>query len=213
MMVEAGCRMQCSRFRIIRNKCSHFAPFLFLLVACSFASAQTLSDLGYKFQRWTPLGTESLLLKPSGQHLFMLLSLDSQFLDGARKTMQGKTAVLQEADGARLERYPHEISFRFSIGTRTQLDTNDPQVAETNLDPAELRDHVQFQLMIFDGLKATVLAPKEVKMLGVPLDIPYNERIYKVTFGLPDVSVQRRMKLLILDPQGNRLTNFQLAIF
>jgi len=212
-MVEAGCRMQCSRFRIIRKKCSQFVPFLFLLAACTIVSGQTIGDLGYKFQRWTPLGTEAILLKPSGQYLFMFLSLESQFLDGATKTMQGKAAVLREANGARLETFPREISFRFSIGTRTQLDANDPQVAETKLDAADLRDHLRFQLMIFDGLKATVLEPKEVQMLGVPLDVPYNERIYKVTFGLPDVSVQRRMKLLILDPQGNRLTNFQLAIF
>lgn len=205
--------MQCSRFRVIRKKCSHFAPFLFMLAACSLVPAQTISDLGYKFHRWTPLGTETLLLKPSGQQLSMLLSLDSQFLDGTTKTMQGKEAVLQEADGARLETFPREISFRFSIGTRTQFDATDPQVADTKLDAAELRDHVNFRLMIFDGLKAMVLEPKEVKMLGVPLDVPYNERIYKVTFGLPDVSVQRRMKLLILDPQGNRLANFQLAIF
>ena len=204
----------CSPAKVEKRSTPRSCAMLVLVLAFStFAAAQNLSDVGYHFERWTPLGTETMVLKPSGDRLSMLLSLDSAFMDGATKVMDGGKAVLRQVDGTVLERFPSEISFRFTIGSRTYLQDKDPNVLETKLSASDIQDHVQFELLVFDGLQEVSLKPKEVTMLGVPASIPYNERIYKVTFPVDHVSMQRRMKLLILDPGGNRLVKYQLAIF
>jgi hypothetical protein len=49
-----------------------------------------------------------------------------------------------------------------------------------------------------------------VSVVGVPLDVSYDERIYRVAFDLGDVSMGERIVLEVLSPEGERLTRFHL---
>ena len=49
-------------------------------------------------------------------------------------------------------------------------------------------------------------------MIGVPDDVPYNERVYRVAFEIGSVPTDRRMLLEVLTPQGERICKFHLDL-
>jgi hypothetical protein len=65
---------------------------------------------------------------------------------------------------------------------------------------------------VFHGLRQTIVEPAAVKMIGVPDDMPYDERIYRVAFDLGDVSLDDRIVLEVLTPSGERLCKFHLDL-
>ena len=69
---------------------------------------------------------------------------------------------------------------------------------------------LQFRVKIFRALQVTVLQPKLVKLVGIPGDVSYDERIYRVSFDLGEVPVADRIVLEVLSPAGHRLTRFHL---
>ena len=71
---------------------------------------------------------------------------------------------------------------------------------------------LRFQLKFFRGLRETVIAPEQVQQIGVPEEVPYNERVYLISFRLPEVPIEDRCTLEIYAPGGKRLTRFHLAL-
>jgi hypothetical protein len=49
-----------------------------------------------------------------------------------------------------------------------------------------------------------------VKLVGMPMDVPYDERIYRVSFDLGEVPLADRIVLEVLSPREERLTRFHL---
>jgi ubiquitin-protein ligase len=56
------------------------------------------------------------------------------------------------------------------------------------------------------------LEPLSVKIIGVPADTPYDERIYRVSFELPNIPVDDRIVLNVLSPNGECLSKFHLQL-
>ena len=183
---------------------------LFLVCSAVFCLGQ--SDFVSHFSAVMPLGSDSILLQPSKQRLNMLLTVESPEFERIRTQGTGHQRTVTYDDGDPVHYYPSQISFRFTIGSRTATDETQPNDVDTTVDADRFQSTLRFRLKVFHGIEAKTLEPVEVKMLGVPAEVPFDERIYHFTFKLKNVPVEDRMMLEILDENGNRVGKFHLQI-
>jgi hypothetical protein len=61
-------------------------------------------------------------------------------------------------------------------------------------------------------LQMREIQPDSVEMIGVPADIAYDERIYRVRFNVDQLPVTDRCVLEVLLPDGERLTRFHFDL-
>ena len=158
------------------------------------------------------LGSDSILLQPANQKLNMLLSVECPDFDRYVVTGQGRERKVADSDGNSIEYYPRELNFRFTIGSHSASDETEPNEFETKIPIDRFQSNLHFRLKVFHGTHVTNYEPSEMKMLGVPADIPYDERIYHFTFKLKNVPVEDRMMLEVLDEEGTRVGKFHLQI-
>ena len=175
-------------------------------------SAQNIRQ-EFVFRQHTPMGGDALILMPAKQRIQLMATLDSKDLEGVRQIREGEDEFLRGPDGGPFRFYPQELKFRFSIGSKVTFLEKHPNPIETKDSPDEFQSNLRFQLKIFKGLEAQVLEPEEAKMIGVPKNIPYNERIYIVRFKLPQqVPASERLKLEVFDRNGNQIAKFQVQL-
>lgn len=177
-------------------------------------AAATSPDVAYEFHSVLPLGSDMFVVDGKKGSVLLLASAVSPQLEGWRRINQGGSRFLYTADGQRVRTYPEHVQFRVTASAldRAPGDDYDPVTVKTSLPLNDYLLGLQFQVRIFHGLKMQVVSPAEVHMLGVPADIPYNERIYRVSFDLPQVPVQDRMVLEVLAPDGTRLSRFHYEL-
>ncbi len=193
---------------------------LALLVAVLLGLAAAVLDSAaqdgrqeFIFRQYTPMGGDALILMPAKQRLQLLATLESKELEGVRQIRLGKDEFLRGPDGGPFRFYPRELRFRLSIGQRITFREANPSAIETKDSPDEFQSNLRFQLKLFNGLQAEVLTPEEAKVIGVPTNIPYNERIYSVRFKLPrDIPAHERLKLEVYDRNGNQVAKFQVQL-
>lgn len=158
------------------------------------------------------LGSDSILLQPAKQRLNMLLTVECPGMEKIVVRGEGPARTASYSDGTPVRFYPQGISFRFTIGARTATDEEAPNEFETNVTADHFQSTLHFRLKVFHGTHTQVYEPTDVSMLGIPADIPYNERIYHFSFKVKDIPVEDRMMLEILDEHGDRVGKFHLQI-
>lgn len=167
----------------------------------------------FVFRDRTPMGGDALILMPSKKRLQLLATLESKELEGVRQIRYGQDEYLRGPDGGPFRFYPRELRFRFSIGQKVTFIEKNPNPVETKDTPDEFQSNLRFQLKLFRGLDAEIIEPEESKIIGVPKNIPYDERIYSVRFKLPrDVPADERLKLEVYDRNGNQIAKFQVQL-
>ncbi len=177
------------------------------------ASSMEGADTIVVFDRVIPLGVDACIFKSSNRPLYLLASATSDDFRGMRQITRGKNRWLFARDGQSMKFYPERVSFRVTLSSRanTLLDV-DPIPVEVAGDPNGYMVNLRFRLKLFQGLHITEIAPDEVKMIGMPADVPYDERIYRVTFYLDHVPLLHRSMLEILSPEGKRIAKFHLDL-
>ena len=192
-----------------------------IIISVVLVSGGSAGDVASTSPRWVlayhsvvPLGAEALLLKPSNQTLSFLASAESAGFEGWRQEMFESTTKLLDADSNPVEWYPRCIDFLVTISARRRRLAGLEPIAvdwKSNIqDVNEYLQNLRFRVKIFRALQVTVIEPKVVRVAGVPLDVPYDERIFRVSFDLGDVPVGERIVLEVLSPDGERLTRFHL---
>jgi hypothetical protein len=158
-----------------------------------------------------PLGNEEYRLKNAKKDFYIMASLENSSMDGVR--VDRRRGRVYSPDGTPLRNYPPVLEFRVSAsgmddrllaGKGSELESSD------NLNSYLL--NLRFQLKVFRGLDMKELEPLSVKLIGVPADTPYDERIYRVSFELPDIPVEDRIVLNVLSPNGECLSKFHLQL-
>jgi hypothetical protein len=71
---------------------------------------------------------------------------------------------------------------------------------------------LKFSLKVYDGMEMRLIEPESVQMIGVPSDVPYDERVYRIGFNLDQIPVTDRFVLEVLSPEGERLTRFHFDL-
>ncbi|HUS19196.1 MAG TPA: hypothetical protein VMZ25_06065 [Terriglobales bacterium] len=177
-----------------------------------YSSAQQARQI-FTFRHHTPMGGDAVILMPAKERIQLMATLESKELEGVRQIRDGKDEYLRAADGGPFRFYPSELKFRFSIGKKILLTEKNPNPIETTDSPDEFQSNLRFQLKIFQGLNVEVIEPEETRIIGVPKNIPYDERIYTIRFKLPrQVPAHERMKFEVFDRNGNQIAKFQLQL-
>lgn len=167
----------------------------------------------FVFRHLTPMGGDAVILMPARQKIQLMATLESKELEGVRQIRYGRDEFLRGPKGEPVPFYPRELRFRFSIGKRVVYLEKNPNPIETKDSPDEFQSNLRFQLKLFTGLKSEVLDPVEAKIIGVPKNIPYDERIYSVRFELPrPVPAHERLKLEVYDRNENLVAKFQVQL-
>jgi hypothetical protein len=181
-----------------------------LALAAMFASAQQP-----QVSRFTPLehlDNDSVKLKPSGEPLTFLATWITPELARYEKVIAPSGTYIRDADGQRVTQYPEKMTVRITIGNKTKLEERTPMELESKMSAEELARSVHFRLKVYAGLEYRVIEPESVKNIGVPKDVPYNERIYLVDFALKNVPIDRRLMIEVLDPLDQRVARFSISI-
>ena len=209
-----------------------FSPtllFAISMVMCALAAAPLPADKhkrqpqlpqssetpSIEFHSPYPLGVEAFVLKPSKQLFKIHASAECPALNGVKLTRVSGDPELVDDRGERLRAFPRHMNFRVTATARVKTAPvapgDDPPYTLSNQPPLEeLLRSLSFRVKIFRGIHTRTLQPTSVRMIGVPADVPYNERIYEMKFDLGEVPPDDKIVLEVLAPNGERLSKFQL---
>jgi hypothetical protein len=182
-----------------------------ILTLAPVARSQNLQN-GFAFHSPAPAGYSVVVLQPSRTEVSILGLVECPEFDGAKKVSEGIQAFLLSADGAAMKHYPREFSFRVTATLRKTLLDGPSETLFSRYDPQQFLLKLGFKLRIYHGLERRDIFPRSVKMIGMPADVPYDERVYRVIFDVDDLPVSDRMVLEILSPENHRLTHFSFGV-
>lgn len=187
----------------------------FLLAFCATVALLGQPDDGViHYHELVPLGADCFAVQgPKWHHvLSMLVSAESTEFQGMTAKGTEHQRALYAADGHVIARYPGRVAFRVTASFRTSLVDLPPFPVKTAADQNSYLLRLKFRLVIFHGLHETVVKPTSVEMIGAPAEMPYDERVYRITADLARIPIADRVVLYVFDPDGNRLTKFHLDL-
>lgn len=178
---------------------------MYVLHASSWHAAPVLRSA-------TPAGYDVLLVEPSGAVISFLGLIECPELEGAQQISQGTNSKIVNADGETLVHFPRHFSFRITASLRKTV-LVEPSDKFTSLEtPSDLLLKLKFRLKAYHGLDAREIQPESIQMIGVPADVPYDERVYRISFNVDKLPITDRCVLEVLSPTGERLTKFHFDL-
>ncbi|HEX6878839.1 MAG TPA: hypothetical protein VF135_00615 [Terriglobales bacterium] len=167
----------------------------------------------YWFKVPVSLGAEAFKIEPLGKHFFLLACLEDNSFDRLQVSRVRSSQFVIDKAGDLWQHYPRELTFRV---TATAMNTEDLQAdTETIQEAGDLNSFLlglRFQLKIFRGLERTIIQPISIRMIGLPANVPGEERIYRVSFATGEFPVDARLVMEVLSPDGKLLTRFHLEL-
>jgi hypothetical protein len=163
------------------------------------------------YQSVVPLGIMRLTPNAEPRPMYLLVTAENPAFQSWQTSEAHR--MPRKADGTAVKFFPSHIDFRVTASARAaELIGIDEY--PINLPPGSLNDlmtKLNFRLAIFHGIDKHTLQPDSVENVGMPDDISYDERVYRVGFDIgSQVSVEDRIVLEVLSPQGERLGKFHL---
>jgi hypothetical protein len=160
----------------------------------------------------TPAGYDVLVMDPTGAVISFLGLIECPELEGAQQRVEGAHSRIVNADGKTLIHYPRHFSFRITASLRKMVLIEPSDRFTSSEPPNDLLLKLRFRLRAYHGLEAREIPPESVQMIGVPADVPYDERVYRISFKVERLSVTDRCVLEVLSPAGQRLTKFHFDL-
>lgn len=164
-----------------------------------------------------PLGSETFYYrdKKNQQFFYVLASAISPEFSGQQLWTDGYQHLLKTASGRLVEEYPHQLTFRISVSEHDGfIGLGSPLTVAAH--GGTLNDFItalRFEIRINHALESRVLNPSKITHIGVPPDVPANERIYEVRFDLGEVPISDRIVMHVLTPEGERMAKFSLDFY
>jgi hypothetical protein len=159
-----------------------------------------------------PLDTELIELVPAKKKLGLMVTWDCQEIEGWELFSAGNKQEVRDAEGQRMDSYPQHLRFRFTIGSKTPVQGRSALPYETRIPPEKFIVGLKFRLLRFHEIETHPYEPAEQGIIGVPPQIPYDERIYSVEFRIPKIGLEDRLALEVLDADGNRVAKFPVFL-
>jgi hypothetical protein len=167
---------------------------------------------GPGFHATTPSGYSILVLRPSGITVELLGLIECPEIEGMQQVSQGLNARVISPQGIPVNHFPHHFSFRITATLRRPIPEPPDQVVNTEQDPQQFLLSLRFRLKIYHGLSMHQIEPDSVTLIGVPGDIAYDERIFRVQFAVDDLPVTDRLILEAVSPQGEAVSHFPFVM-
>src|SRR5947207_5363586 len=159
-----------------------------------------------------PLGYEVLTLKPAGASLSLLGRIEVPDLQGAWHVGEGTSARIVAADGTTVTHFPKTFSFRVTVSLRKTLVIEPASEVTSAESPQDFLLKLKFRFRVFRGLESREIQPELLQMIGVPADVAYDERVYRISFSGQKIPVSDRCILEVLSPTGERLTRLHFDL-
>jgi len=184
---------------------------LVLLGATVFGQAPS-ADV--HFHSLIPLGAEAFELQGSKWKgiVTLLGSAENPQFEGMVRHETKQRVAIYAADGERMKTYPQRVAFRITASYRTRMVDASPFPISTADEANDYLLHLRFRVVVFDGLRQIVLRPESVEMIGMPSEVPYDERIYRIAVDLTNIPLTNRVVLEVRDPDGERICKFHLDL-
>ncbi|HEX4604745.1 MAG TPA: hypothetical protein VH724_12165 [Candidatus Angelobacter sp.] len=186
---------------------------LFFAAICmaAFAGGPGLKS-GPGLRSTMPAGYDAIILKPSGETLSLLGLIECPELEGAQHVSEGFNARLISASGETIHEFPRHFSVRVTASLR-KIFLEGP-VASVSLPdgPRELLLHLKFRVRAYHALESREIAAESIEMIGMPADVPYDERVYRININAANIPITDRLVIEVLSPQGERLTHFPFSL-
>ena len=189
-------------------------PLAALLVMwCSVVvDAGTLLKSGPGLHSAMPAGYDVVVLKPSGVNLSLMGLIECPELEGAQHVALGLKSKIVAADGARINSFPHHFAFRITASLRKIVIDGPASSLDFSGSPQDLLLHLKFRIRAYHGLETREVEPESIEMIGVPADVPADERVYRIGVSVGDMPVVDRFVIEVLSPEGQVLTHFPFSL-
>jgi hypothetical protein len=183
-----------------------------LVLMAALASSAQMLRIPISINNRIPLGIESFRLQPGNQSFYLLASAEDPTFIGLRRVTVGNHDNLVANDGKVVHFYPKRVQFRLTASARDKIFDDPPFDTDLKLPLDQLLIKLRFRMKIFHGLAYRYVQPSYVENIGMPSDIPYNERIYRIGFVVGQVPIEDRIVMEVLAPSGERLCKFHLDL-
>ncbi len=200
-------------------RCETRIVLLLLAAAAVVSVANAGTRAQARAEQWiyhtlVPLGFEQFQLLPQHTPLLLMATAESPQFEGWQRVRRQHSWLLIDGSGVPVRQYPERIDFRVTASARhtAMLNYDKPTELVEPGDIDALLLQLTFKVKVFRGLKAYEVEPVSVRQLGMPPDVPYDERIYLVSFDLKDVPAEDRIVLEVFTPDGQRVCKFHLEL-
>ena len=160
-----------------------------------------------------PLGAEAYHLLPLNRQFYLLACIEDPRFDNLHVSRVRSSLFVVDAAGRNWQNYPAELNFRVTATGMADV--------LNNLDTSQIREDgdfnsfllgLKFRLKVYRGLKMSILQPSSLKLIGMPADLPADERVFRVSFDTHNLPVDDRLVLEVLSPGGQVLSRFHLEL-
>jgi hypothetical protein len=159
-----------------------------------------------------PLGIESFRLEPSNNEFYLIASAEQRDFVGLQRVTDGDKDRLVLRNGKQMTFYPEQVQFRLTASARERLVEEHPFPTKSSVSLPDFFIKLRFRLKVFHGLEYRYVQPSYVDDIGMPRDVPYDERIYRIGFNVGKVPIEDRVVMEVLSPTGERLCKFHLDL-
>ncbi len=170
------------------------------------------SRYGSTYHTITPSGYNIVQLRPSGSTVELLALVECPEIEGMKQVSEGLNAQVISAQGVPVYHFPRHFSFRVTATLRKLIPEPPEQVIQTGEDPQQFLLHLKFRLKAYNALRMHPIEPESVTLIGVPEDIAYDERVYRVEFAVDNLPVTDRVILEAVSPEGETLSHFPFGL-
>ena len=159
-----------------------------------------------------PAGYDVIVLKPSKATLSLIGLIECPELEGALHVAEGSHRRLVSADGTTVKQFPQRFSFRITASLK-KIFIEEPNTS-VNIagDPHELLLKLKFRVRAYHGLESREIVPQSIEMIGMPADVPADERVYRMNMDTGNLPITDRVVVEIFSPQGELLTHFPFIL-
>ena len=166
-----------------------------------------------RFHALIPLGAEAYELKSEKWKgmMTLLASAESPEFEGMTRR-PGTKQRLHSADGAEMKQFPGRVAFRVTASYRSRFSEASPFPISATGGQNDYLLNLRLRIVVFHGLRQTIIEPDSVEMIGMPGEVPYDERIFRTVVDLSGVPVGDRVVLEVRDPEGGRICKFHLDL-
>jgi hypothetical protein len=158
-----------------------------------------------------PAGYDVVILKPTGANLALMGLIECPELEGAQSVSEGANKKLVSADGDTIRHFPQRFSFRITASLRKMLMDRPVASVDVSDEPHELLLNLKFRIRAYTGLETHEIVPESVEMIGMPAEVPYDERVYRVNVSNVNLPITARLVVEVRTPQGELLTHFPFS--
>jgi hypothetical protein len=159
-----------------------------------------------------PAGYDVMVLKPSKATLSLIGLIECPELEGAQHVAEGSHRRLVSAEGETIKEFPQRFSFRITASLRKVFVEGPNTSVDVADDPQQLLLKLKFRIRVYNGLEVREIEPQSIEMIGMPADVPYDERVYRINIDTAKLPITDRLVVEIYSPQGELLTHFPFSL-